>query len=61
MDKVYILTQREVDALYSKLYKLRNYAMDARNAGDTDASYEFYLRAKGFGEAMEVVGLKTTK
>ena len=58
MLKQYVLDQKEVDKAYDRLSQLRRSAMLCRAAGDTEGNREFYLRAKGFQEALDILGFK---
>lgn len=58
MKKVYILTEAEIKKLNDRLMELRTVALMSRDAAQKEDSREFYLRAKGFQEAMEIIGLK---
>ena len=57
MFKQYVLTQKEVEAARDRLYELRRHAMLCRAAGDDESNREYYLKAKGFGEALKMLGL----
>lgn len=58
MKKVYMLTEAEVKNLRNRLMELRTIALMNRDASQSEDSREFYLRAKGFQEALEMIGLK---
>ena len=58
MKKVYMLTEAEVKNLHNRLMELRTIALMSRDAAQKEDSREFYLRAKGFQEAMEMIGVK---
>ena len=53
----YILTQEEVKTAKDRLRELRNVALMSRDAGELEDSKEFYLRAKGFEEALTILGI----
>ena len=53
----YILSQAEVDAARKRLEKLKWIALISRDAKDDTSNREYYLRAKGFEDALEMLGL----
>lgn len=58
MLKQYVLTQTEVDNAQRRLWELRHLALLSRDGGHLEDNREFYLRAKGFEEALKMLGLK---
>ncbi len=57
MRKQYILTEDEVRKLDARLKEMRHIALLCRDAGDTEGNKEWYLKAKGFEEALQMLGL----
>ena len=60
MFKQYVLTAKEVEAARDRLYELRRHAMLCRAAGDEESNREYYLKAKGFEEALRILRLNAT-
>lgn len=58
MVKQYVLTQTEVDNVQRRLWDLRHHALLCRDGGHLEDNREFYLRAKGFEEALKMLGLR---
>ena len=58
MIKQYVLSEAEVTKVNDRLYELRRIAMLSRASGDDESNREYYLRAKGFEEALKVLGLR---
>lgn len=58
MQRVYLMTQDEVTAAFQKLNHLKDLALLNRDAGDTEASAEFYWRARGAEDMLKALGLK---
>lgn len=56
MRKQYILTESEIRQAIDRMYELRKISLSCRDAGDTEANREFYLMAKGFEEALRMLG-----
>lgn len=54
----YVLTQTEVDNVQRRLWELRHLALLSRDGGHLEDNREFYLRAKGFEEALKILGLR---
>ena len=57
MKKQYILTEEEVTEAIRKLKELRMASLMCRDAGDSEFNREFYLKAKGFEQALQVLGI----
>lgn len=53
----YILTQEEVRNALDRLAQLKHVALLSRDAGQTEDNREYYLRAKGFEEALKILGV----
>lgn len=53
----YILSAEEVRAAKSRLYELKNCALLSRDAGEREDNRDFYLRAKGFEDALIILGI----
>ena len=54
----YILSADEVERTKARLRHLRRIALLSRDAGDTAGNREFYLKAKGFEEALTMLGIE---
>lgn len=59
MVKQYVLTEKEVREVESRLREIRKIALLCRDAQDEEGNREWYLRAKGFEECMHMIGLST--
>lgn len=57
MIKQYIISEKEVKAVKAKLKILRQAALLSRDAGEVEDNKEYYLKAKGFQEALEILGI----
>lgn len=53
----YVLSPQEIKAVKDRLAQLRQIALLNRNAYDAEANREYYLRAKGFEEALTMLGI----
>lgn len=53
----YIITENEIRAARNKLYELKQAALLSRDAGEAQDNREFYLRAKGFEDALLLLGI----
>ena len=60
MIRQYVLSEAEVFKAQERLKKLRKIAMLNRDAGDNESNREYYLRAKGFEEALKMLGIVGT-
>ena len=60
MIRQYVLSEAEVFKAQERLKKLRKIAMLNRDAGDNESNREYYLRAKGFEEALKMLGIVDT-
>ena len=54
----YILTQEEVQNALDRLAQLKHVALLSRDANQMDDNREYYLRAKGFEDALKILGIK---
>lgn len=54
----YVLSANEIEKAGSRLRHLRRIALLSRDAGDTAGNREFYLKAKGFEEALTMLGIE---
>ena len=54
----YVLTKSEVDNAHRRLRELRHLTLLSRDGGHLEDNREFYLRAKGFEEALKFLGLR---
>lgn len=54
----YVITETEMQRVLHRLSELRQIAMMSRDAGQSEDSREYYLRAKGFNEALKMLGVK---
>lgn len=57
MKKQYILTEKEVEKALERFKELKMNAMLCRDAMDMNSNREFYLRAKGFEDALKTLGI----
>lgn len=57
MIKQYVLSQNEVDEVKRRLAELKHLALLSRDGLNLEDNREFYLRAKGFEEALKMLGL----
>lgn len=57
MYKQYIMTETEVKKARNRLSEMRKIALMSRDAGDRGDNLEWYLRAKGFEEALKMLGI----
>lgn len=57
MHKQYILTEAEVRKARNRLSEMRKIALMSRDAGDSRDNLEWYLKAKGFEEALKMLGI----
>lgn len=53
----YILTAQEIKIVKERLAELRRAALSSRDAGEMEDSKELYLKAKGFEEALTILGI----
>ena len=53
----YIITKEEIDGAKQKLWELKQAALLSRDAGMMQDNREYYLRAKGFEDAMIALGI----
>ena len=53
----YILTAQEIKTVKERLAELRRAAPLSRDAGEMEDSKELYLKAKGFEEALTILGI----
>lgn len=53
----YVISAGEVEKAKSRLRHLRKVTLISRDAGDADGNREFYLKAKGFEEALVMLGI----
>ena len=54
----YIITDDEIKHAVDRLEQLRHVALLSRDAGQTEDNREYYLRAKGFEEALQIFGIR---
>lgn len=54
----YVFSASEIEKVRSRLRHLRKIALVSRDAGDTAGNREFYLKAKGFEEALTMLGIE---
>ena len=54
----YVFSAGEIEKVRSRLRYLRKVALISRDAGDTAGNREFYLKAKGFEEALTMLGIE---
>lgn len=57
----YVFTAKEIKAVKDRLAQLRQVALMSRDVRDAEANREFYLRAKGFEEALTMLGIEKEK
>ena len=53
----YILSQEEVKKAVDRLAQLKHVALLSRDAGQAEDNREYYLRAKGFEDALRILGI----
>ncbi len=53
----YILTEEEISRARDRLSELKHVALLSRDAGQMADNREYYLRAKGFEEALRLLGI----
>lgn len=53
----YVLTKEEIKTAKERLIHLQHIALLSRDAEDYDSNREYYLRAKGFEEALIMLGI----
>ena len=53
----YVFTASEIKAAKDRLAQLRQAALLSRDAKEMEDSKEFYLKAKGFEEALTMLGI----
>lgn len=58
MIRQYVITEKEIKAVKNKLKTLRQAALLSRDAGEVEDNKEYYLKAKGFQEALEILGIE---
>lgn len=56
---MHILTAEEVSRVKARAVELKKTALMCRDMGDDEANRELYLRAKGFCEALTMLGIYT--
>lgn len=57
MIKQYIISEKEIKAVKAKLKTLKQAVLLSRDAGEVEDNREYYLKAKGFQEALEILGI----
>lgn len=57
MKMQYVFSKQEIKAVRARLKELKWVALMNRDAKDAEANREFYLRAKGFEEALVMLGI----
>lgn len=53
----YIITEMEIKDAKNQLAHLKQLALLSRDAGEKEDNREFYLRAKGFEDALIMLGI----
>ena len=53
----YIITDHEIEYAKKRMERLRQAALASRDAGEYEDSREFYLKAKGFEDALLTLGI----
>lgn len=53
----YILSEEEVLKAKKRILELRHIALLSRDAGEYEDNREYYLRAKGFEDALTTLGI----
>lgn len=54
----YVISEEEIRKACDRLDQLKHVALLSRDAGQTADNREYYLRAKGFEEALELLGIR---
>ena len=57
MRKLYTLEEREIDKALDRLKELKHIALLSRDAGEMKDNREYFLRAKGFEDALKILGI----
>lgn len=57
MFKQYVLSEAEVKKAKARLKEIRHISLLCRDAQDDEGNREWYLKAKGFEEALRILGL----
>ena len=57
MQKQYVLSEKEVNKAMDRLRELRMASLMCRDVDDKEYNRKFYLMAKGFEEALRVLGM----
>lgn len=57
----YILEKDDIKRARDRLSQLKHIALLSRDAGHDEDNREYYLRAKGFQEALEILGIDAEK
>ena len=57
MYKQYVFSEREVSEAKDRLQEMKRISLLCRNAADMEGNREWYLRARGFEEALQMLGL----
>lgn len=53
----YVLSEQEVKKAVDRLSQLKHVALLSRDAGQMEDNREYYLRARGFEEALRLLGI----
>ena len=61
MFRQYVLSEAEVKNVQERLKELRHITLLNRDAMDLECNKEWYFRAKGFEEALQMLGLCRTE
>lgn len=57
MKKQYVISEEEIVNAKKRLLELRHIALLSRDAGELEDNREYYLRAKGFEDALKILGI----
>ena len=61
MRTMHVLTDNEVNKAKARLKQLKWLALMNRDVGDNESNRECYLKAKGFEEALTILGIIVDK
>ena len=57
----YVLTEEELTKAIERFEQLKHIALLSRDAREAEDNREYYLRAKGFEEALKILGVPFKK
>lgn len=57
MKRIYVLEEDDIRKAKERLRELKHVALLSRDAGQAEDNREYYLRAKGFEDALIILGI----